>query len=92
MMFGSVLLYFAKLSGLNALFPETKVVKHLFYSIRPKMMFRTVSMHFANLRHVKVAKLVFDPECTISWYQSCKTSILVHWTKNDVWESFRAFH
>jgi hypothetical protein len=70
MMFGSVLLYFANLSGLNALFPETKVVKHPFYSIRPKMMFRTVSVHFANLRHVNVAKLVFDPECTISWYQS----------------------
>jgi hypothetical protein len=56
------------------------------------MMFRSVSVHFANLRHVKVAKLVFEPECSISWYQSCETSIIVHWTQNDVWESFRAFH
>jgi hypothetical protein len=56
------------------------------------MMFRSVSVHFANLGHVKVAKLLFEPERTISWYQSCETSILVHWTQNDVWESFRAFH
>jgi hypothetical protein len=29
-------------------------------------MFGSVSWHFANLRHVKEAKLVFEPECTIS--------------------------
>jgi hypothetical protein len=101
-MFGSVSVYFANLrcvirckncvSVLNALFSETKVVKHPFYSIGRKMMFRSVSVHFANFRHVRVAKLMFEPECTISWYQSCETSILVHWTQNDVWESFRAFH
>jgi hypothetical protein len=79
-------------SGLNALFPETKVVKHPFYSIGPKMMFRSGSVPFANLQHVKAPKLVFDPECTISWYRNCDTSIPVHWTQNDVWESFRAFH
>jgi hypothetical protein len=39
-----------------------------------------------------VAKLVFVPECTTSWYQSCERTILVHWTQNDFWESFRAFH
>jgi uncharacterized protein YuzB (UPF0349 family) len=33
-------------SGLNALFRGTKVAKHPFYSIRPKMMFRSVSEHF----------------------------------------------
>jgi hypothetical protein len=76
-MFGSVSLYFANLrhvihyktcvSGLNALFLETKVVKHPFYSIGPKMMFRSVSGHLAKLRHLKVAKLVFEPKCTISW-------------------------
>jgi hypothetical protein len=33
-------------SVLNALFRDTKVVKHPFYSIRPKMMFRSVSEHF----------------------------------------------
>jgi hypothetical protein len=84
-MFGSVSLYFANLRhvihyktcvpGLNALFPETKVAKLPFYSIGPEMMFRCVSVHLANLRHFKVAKLVFEPECTISWCQSCGTSI-----------------
>jgi hypothetical protein len=34
----------------------TKVVKHPFYSIGPKMMFESVSKHFANLRHVKRCK------------------------------------
>jgi stress-induced morphogen len=32
------------------------VVKHPFYSIGLKMMFRIVSEHFANLRHVKRCK------------------------------------
>jgi hypothetical protein len=102
MMSGSVSVYFANLRhvircktcvlDLNALFPETKVVKHPLYSIGPKMMFTSISLHFANLQHVKVAKLLFDPECTISWYQSCETSIPVYWSLNDVWENFRAFH
>jgi hypothetical protein len=34
----------------------TEVVKHPFYSIGPKMMFRIVSEHFVNLRHVKRCK------------------------------------
>jgi hypothetical protein len=65
MMFGSVSEHFANLrhgkrrktcvSGLYALFRSTEVVKHPFYSIRPKKMFRRVSDHFANLRHVKDA-------------------------------------
>jgi hypothetical protein len=38
----------------------TKVVKHSFYSIRTKMMFGSISEHFANLRHVKRWKLVFQ--------------------------------
>jgi hypothetical protein len=46
-------------SSLNALFRGTEVVKHPFYSIGPKMMFGSVSEHFANIRHVKDAKLVF---------------------------------
>jgi hypothetical protein len=46
-------------SGMNALFRATKVVKHSFYSIGPKMTYRNVSERFANLRHVKDAKLVF---------------------------------
>jgi hypothetical protein len=69
MMFGSVSEHFANLeqvkrcktcvSGLNALFRGTVVVKHPFYSIGPKMMFASVSEHFANILHVKDAKLVF---------------------------------
>jgi hypothetical protein len=40
-------------SGLNTLFRGVKVWKHPFYSIWPKMMFGSVSGHFANLRQVK---------------------------------------
>jgi hypothetical protein len=54
-------------------------------------MFGSVSWLFANFGHVKDAKLVFEPECTISGYQSCEASILVHWTQNDVWKCFEAF-
>jgi hypothetical protein len=56
------------------------------------MMFGSVLEHIAILRHVKVAKLMFEPKCTTLWYQSCETSIVVHRTQNDAWESFRAFH
>jgi hypothetical protein len=45
------------------------------------MMFGSVSWHFANLGHMKDAKLVFEPECTISGYQSCEASILVNGPK-----------
>jgi hypothetical protein len=41
-------------SGLNALFRCTDVVKPPFYSIRPKMMFGCVSEHFA--KHVERCK------------------------------------
>jgi hypothetical protein len=54
-------------------------------------MFGSVSENFSNLRRVKDAKLVIEPECTISGYQSCEASILVRWTQNDVWECFGAF-
>jgi hypothetical protein len=40
-------------SDLNALFRGTELAKHPFYSIGPKMMFGSVSEHFANLRHIK---------------------------------------
>jgi hypothetical protein len=102
MTFGSVLEHFANLQhvkryktcvlGQNALFRGTKVVKHPFKSIGPKVMLGSVLWHFANLRHVKEAKLVFEPECTISGYQSCEASILVHCTQNNVWKWFGAFH
>jgi hypothetical protein len=56
-------------SGLYALFRGTKVVKHPFYSIAPKMIYGSVTEHFANLVHIKI-NLCFGPECTISGYQS----------------------
>jgi hypothetical protein len=56
--------------GLNALFWGTEVVKHPFYSIRPKLMFGSVSEHFSNLQQVKDVKLASEPQCTISGYQS----------------------
>jgi hypothetical protein len=43
-------------SVLNALFRGTKVAKHPFYSIRPEMIYRNVTEHFANLLHVKRCK------------------------------------
>jgi hypothetical protein len=45
-----------RVSGLNGLFRGTQVVKHPFNSIGTKMMFGSVSEHFANLRHVKRRK------------------------------------
>jgi hypothetical protein len=54
-------------------------------------MFGCVSEHFANLRHAKDEKLVFESECTISGYQSYEASILVYLTQNGVWECFRVF-
>jgi hypothetical protein len=40
----------------NALFRGIEVAKHPFYSIKPKMMFGSVSEYFANLQHVKRCK------------------------------------
>jgi acid stress-induced BolA-like protein IbaG/YrbA len=72
MMFGSVSNHFADLqhvqrcktcvSGLNALLQGTEVKKlvlrqkHLFHTIRPKVMFGSVSEHFANFLRVKRCK------------------------------------
>jgi hypothetical protein len=63
MMFGCVSEHFANLrhvkrckncvSGPNALFRDTEVVKHPFNSIGTKMMFGSVLEHFAILRHVR---------------------------------------
>jgi hypothetical protein len=38
------------------MFQGSKVAKHPFYYIRPKMMFESVSEHFANLQHIKRCK------------------------------------
>jgi hypothetical protein len=45
----------------------TEVVKHPFYSIGPKMMFRIVSEHFANLRHVKRCKTCVSGLDALFW-------------------------
>jgi hypothetical protein len=45
-----------RVSGPNAIFRGTKVVKHPFLSIGPKMMFGSVSEHFAKLQHIKRCK------------------------------------
>jgi hypothetical protein len=42
----------ACVSVLNTLFQGTEVVNHPFYFIRPKLIFGSVSEHFANLRQV----------------------------------------
>jgi hypothetical protein len=99
-MFGSASEHFTNLrhvnicktcvSGLNALFRGTKVAKRPFYSIRTKMMFGSVLKHFANLRHVKRCKTCFRVEFTVSVYQSCEATILLHWNENYVWECFTA--
>jgi hypothetical protein len=72
-------------------FRGTKLANHPFYSIGIKVIFGSVSGHFANLRHLKRCKTCFRVECTISVYQSWEASILVHWTLNDAWECFGAF-
>jgi hypothetical protein len=46
------------------------------------MMFGSVSEHFSKLQHVKRRKnLCFGPECTISGYQDCEASIILHWNR-----------
>jgi hypothetical protein len=54
-------------SGQNALFRGTKVAKHPFYSIGPKMIYGSVTEHFANLLHVKRWKLVFRAWMKYFW-------------------------
>jgi hypothetical protein len=46
-------------SGLNALYRGTKVAKHPFYSIKPKMMFTSVSEHF-DVKRCKTCVSVLD--------------------------------
>jgi hypothetical protein len=78
--------------SLNALFRGTKVVKHPFQSIGPKMMFGRVSERFTNLWHAKWWKtFVLGPKGNILGYRSCEASNLLYSTQNDVWECFIAF-
>jgi hypothetical protein len=101
MMFGSVSEHFAYLrhikrcnscvSGLNALIRGIEVAMHPFYSGWPKMIFGSVLDHLLTLGPKKMKTSCFGPECTILGLQSCKTSILLHSTQNDVWVCFGAF-
>jgi hypothetical protein len=77
MMFGGVSEHFTNLrhvtmyktyvSGMNALFRGTEVVKHSFYFIGTKMMFGSVSEYFANLRHVKRYKTCVSGPNALFW-------------------------
>jgi hypothetical protein len=53
--------------GENALFWGTEVAKHPFYSIRPKMIFGSLSKHFANLWHVKRCKTCVSGLKALFW-------------------------
>jgi hypothetical protein len=52
------------------------------------VLFHCILLTFCKLKDVK---LVCKPACTISRYQSCESSVLLHWTENYVWEYFVAF-
>ena len=60
-------------SGLNALFRGTEVVKMVsernqpFHTIRPQTMFESVSEHFANLQHVKRGKTCVSEQNAVFW-------------------------
>jgi hypothetical protein len=84
MMFGTVSERFANLrhvkrcktsvSGVNALFRGTEVVKHPFYSFGPIIMFESVSKHFANLWLVKRCKTCVSGLDAIFW----GTEVVMH--------------
>jgi hypothetical protein len=52
------------------------------------IVFWTISLTYG---HKKMKNLCFGPECTSSGYETCKASILLHWTQNDVWGCFKEF-
>jgi acid stress-induced BolA-like protein IbaG/YrbA len=75
--------------SLNTLFRGIKVVKHPFYSIGPKLIFGSVSEHFANLRQVTRCKTFVRSLNAL--FRGTKVVKHLHWTQNDVWECFGAF-
>jgi hypothetical protein len=54
-------------SGRNALFWGTEVVKDPFYSIGLKIMFRILSEHFVNIRHIKRCKTCVSGLNVLFW-------------------------
>jgi hypothetical protein len=75
--------------SLNALFRVTEIVKHPFYSIGPKLMFGSVLENFANLRQVTRCKTCVPSLNAL--FRGTNVVKHLHWTQNDVWESFGAF-
>jgi hypothetical protein len=55
-LFNDINMYERTCVGTESTIRGTEFVKHQFYSIRPKMMFRSVSEHFDNLLRVKRCK------------------------------------
>jgi hypothetical protein len=71
---------------------------HAFYSIGPKVMFGCLLEQLENLWHVKRCKTRVSRLNAIFWCTEVaknsfapSASILLHWTENDLWLSFRAF-
>jgi hypothetical protein len=74
------------------LFQSTEVANHPFYSIGTKMMFGSVLVHFANLRHVKRGKTcVSSLNALFKGTELVKHPFYSITTKNDLWECFGAF-
>jgi hypothetical protein len=89
---------------MNAIFWCTEVAEmvsqqmHPFYSIGPKVMFGCLLEHLENLWLVQRCKTRVSRLNAIFWCSEvaensfvANASILLHWTENDVWLSFRAF-
>jgi hypothetical protein len=78
-------------SGLNAIFWGAKLWSLQSSLFDPKWCLGVFHCISLTLCMLKDAKLVFKPDCTISGYQSCESSVLVQWTQDDVWECFGAY-
>ena len=64
---------FESVTGLNAVFWYTEVVKMVsqryqpFYPTRPETMFESFSEHFVNLQHVKRGKTCVSDQNAVFW-------------------------
>jgi hypothetical protein len=92
-----------RVSRLNAIFWCSEVAKNSFAPNASTLLHWTendVWLSFRTFRQPlackKMQNLYIGHECNILVYRSCKNgyapngSILIHWTENDVWLSFRA--
>jgi hypothetical protein len=100
-MFGSVSEHFTNLRHVKRCKTCVRTRMHYFrvpklWSIHsslldPKWCLRVFQSISLPSTRKKMKNLCFEPECTISGYQTCEGSILLHWNLNYVWERFRAF-